>query len=330
MLIVALYLAGALLLMAIAINLTIGRLPRKPSMPGELVHVRRHRSLHYVERPGDGMPVVMIHGMPSLALDFGKVAAELPGTRTIAFDRPGYGWSRGGPLPFDDQVEAIHEALEKLGVSRAVFVGHSYGAVLTLAMAERHPEMVAGMVLAAPAAGGTRVSERTMRQARWLQRLQLPVVRHVADLLFLRVLRKVAAERGAIRSYGRGEEHAEARRRAVAVLAQHESVAALANDRLEFNDVNRRLHANIEQVHAPAIIIHGSGDRTVPIRNARRLDAALRRSELREIEGEHILLDTHPDIVAGAVRELLRQDFGHEPNARSRRDRESEESGPNR
>ncbi len=314
MLIVALYLIGAFLLVTIAANLALGRLPKKPPMPGELIHAGG-RHLHFIERSGEGMPVVLIHGMPSLALDFTKVMDELPGVRWIAFDRPGYGWSKGGPLTFDRQIEAVRESLGRLGVQKAVFVGHSYGGVFSLAMAERHPELVEALVLVAPAAGGTRVSPSTMRQARWIQRLQKPLIRHVADIVFLRTLRRFAAERGALASYGPDDDHAEARTRAVSVLAHHDSIAALMNDRLEFNDVNRALHANIDQVRAPATIIHGTGDRTVPLRNARRLDDALRRSELREIEGTHILLDTHPEIVAGAVREYLRDNSRHEPNA---------------
>jgi pimeloyl-ACP methyl ester carboxylesterase len=255
----------------------------------------------------------MIHGMPGLALDFGHVMDALPGVHAIAFDRPGYGWSRGGPLPFDRQLDAVREALATLGVKRAVFVGHSFGGVFSLAMAERHPELVEALVLAAPAAGGSRVQPQTLRQARWIRRLQLPVVRHVADLLFMRALRKIAAERGARALYGADPRYAAARHRAAAVLARHNSIAALVNDRLEFNDVNRRLHKNIARVHAPATIIHGAGDRTVPLRNARRLDEALNSSSLREVEGGHILLDTHPDIVAEAVREFLREDFEHEP-----------------
>ncbi|MBK5230378.1 MAG: alpha/beta hydrolase, partial [Thermoleophilia bacterium] len=182
---------GALLLVTIAGNLMFGRLPHKPPMPGKLVRAG-DRELHYIEQPGEGTPVVMIHGMPSLALDYSHVMESLSGARAIAFDRPGYGWSRGGPLPFELQLDAVRAALGELGVDRAVFVGHSYGAVFSLAMAERHPELVDALVLAAPAAGGSRVSPAMMRQARWIRRLQLPGVRQVADLLFMRALRKIA------------------------------------------------------------------------------------------------------------------------------------------
>lgn len=293
-----------LLLAIAAANLITGHLPRKPPMPGRLI-AAGGRELHCIERPGDGLPVVMIHGMPGLALDFSHVLDELPGVHAFAFDRPGYGWSRGGPLPLSEQVDAVHDALTTNGITRAVFVGHSYGGVFALEMAIRHPEAVAALVLAAPAAGGSRVGDKLLRQARAVKRLQLPVVRQLADLFFLRALRRVSAERGAKYSYGPGPEHAAARHRAVAVLARHQSIAALVNDRLEFNAVGRRMREPIDSIAAPAIIIHGEHDRTVPLRNGRRLHEALDRSELREVDGTHILLDSHPGIVASAIMRFL-------------------------
>lgn len=296
--------ATGLLLAIVVTNMIAGRLPRKLPMPGRLI-AAGGRELHCIERPGDGLPVVMIHGMPGLALDFSRVLDQLPGVHAFAFDRPGYGWSSGGPLPLSEQVDVVHEALVAIGVTKAVFAGHSYGGVFALEMAIRHPESVAALVLAAPAAGGSRVGDKLLRQARTVKRLQRPVVRQLADLLFLRALRKLSAERGARYSYGPGPEHAAARHRAVAVLARHPSIAALVNDRLEFNAVGRRMREPIDSITAPAIIIHGEHDRTVPLRNGRRLHEALDDSELREVEGTHIMLDSHPGIVASAIKKFL-------------------------
>ncbi|MBI5310744.1 MAG: alpha/beta hydrolase [Actinobacteria bacterium] len=300
----ALYIVAGLVLALVVVNLVAGRLPRKGPRPGKSIGVAG-RELHYIERPGDGIPVVLIHGMPGTALDFTHVLDELPGTRCLAFDRPGYGWSTGGPVPFREQVEAVHAALGELGVARAVFVGHSYGGTFCLSMAIDHPESVAALVLVAPAAGGSRVSEATERQSRLIRRLQRPGVRQVADLLFLRAARRIAAQAGASRTYPPGERHDAARRRAVAVLARHESIGALMSDRLEFNAVARGMRDSIDSIAAPAIIIHGDNDRTVPLRNGRRLHEALDESELHEVEGGHTLLDTHPDSVAAAVRRFL-------------------------
>lgn len=300
-----LQIAGGLLLLLVAVNLVFGHLPRMGPPPGRVLEIEGH-ALHVIERPGDGLPVVMIHGMPGCSLDFTHVMDELPGTRCLAFDRPGYGWSKGRPLPFAEQIEVVRAALAELGVNRAIFVGHSFGGAFSLQTAIDHADSVAALVLVAPASGGSRVGERTLRQTRVIRLLQRPVVRQAADLLFLRLVRRVSAQIGANRTYPAESRHDAARRRAVAVLARHDSIAALMNDRLQFNEVGRAMREPIERIAAPAIIVHGDNDRTVPLRNGRRLHEALDESELHELEGGgHALLDTHPDSVAAAVRRFL-------------------------
>src|SRR5438445_724921 len=45
------------------------------------------------------------------------------------------------------QPELLHKALQQLGVERPVVVGHSWGTIVALALAERHQADVAGLVL---------------------------------------------------------------------------------------------------------------------------------------------------------------------------------------
>src|SRR5690606_20484612 len=51
-------------------------------------------------------------------------------------------WSAGA------QADLIHAALERIGVSRAVVLGHSWGAMVAIELALRHPQAVSGLVLA--------------------------------------------------------------------------------------------------------------------------------------------------------------------------------------
>jgi pimeloyl-ACP methyl ester carboxylesterase len=52
---------------------------------------------------------VLIHGLPGTAEDWEDVTPLLAGHRTIAIDRPGFGYSSGGYVPFNRQLEVIHE-----------------------------------------------------------------------------------------------------------------------------------------------------------------------------------------------------------------------------
>ena len=53
---------------------------------------------------------MLIHGLPGTAEDFNEVTPLLAGHRTIAFDRPGFGYSSGGYVPFDRQLTTLHDA----------------------------------------------------------------------------------------------------------------------------------------------------------------------------------------------------------------------------
>ncbi len=293
---------GLLALIALA-NLILGRLPKAPPDGGGIVETA-HGPLHYVESVGEGTPLIFIHGMPSTCREFDLVRERLPGRHTIAFDRPGYAWSTGEPQEFSQQLDAVVEAARTLGVERAVIVGHSFGGMAALGMAIRHSDFVAGLLLLAPAAGGSRVDERTVRQSRLIRRLESPGLRQLADLLFFRLARKHAARIGAREVYGEARELRLQRRVAESLLGRHNSVRALVGDRLLFNDAERLVTKGLGRISAPSVILHGDADPTVPARNARRLHEALSGSRLVEIEGDHHLPTKRPEAVVSALAEL--------------------------
>jgi pimeloyl-ACP methyl ester carboxylesterase len=108
--------------------------------------------LHYSDR-GEGTPIVLIHGNAVSGDDWvisGVVDLLLRTHRVIIFDRPGFGHSErphGHMWTVFQQADLIHSALRQLGVERPVLVGHSLGAVVALALAERYQADVAALVL---------------------------------------------------------------------------------------------------------------------------------------------------------------------------------------
>jgi pimeloyl-ACP methyl ester carboxylesterase len=108
--------------------------------------------LHYSDR-GEGSPVVLIHGNAVSGDDWntsGVAELLLRSHRVIIFDRPGFGYSerpRGHLWTAAQQAELLHKALRQLGVERPVVVGHSWGTIVALALAERHQADLAGLVL---------------------------------------------------------------------------------------------------------------------------------------------------------------------------------------
>lgn len=97
--------------------------------------------------------IVLLHGASSnlreMALGLGDALARR--YRVIIFDRPGHGWSDRPDGAADGspgrQAALIAEALDKLGIDKAVIVGHSWGGAVAAAMALDQPRHVAGLVL---------------------------------------------------------------------------------------------------------------------------------------------------------------------------------------
>jgi pimeloyl-ACP methyl ester carboxylesterase len=108
--------------------------------------------LHYLER-GRGTPVVLLHGNLVHAGDFvasGLVDRLAERHRVIAFDRPGFGYSerpRDRLWTADAQARLLHGALRKLGAEHPIVLGHSWGAMVALALAQRAPSDVRKLVL---------------------------------------------------------------------------------------------------------------------------------------------------------------------------------------
>src|SRR5690349_22293899 len=99
--------------------------------------------LHYVER-GTGTPLVLLHGNGSMIEDFqssGLIDLAAKKYRVIAIDRPGFGHSdrpRSTIWTPEAQAGLINAALLKIGVSRAVILGHSWGTLVALAIALKY------------------------------------------------------------------------------------------------------------------------------------------------------------------------------------------------
>ena len=108
--------------------------------------------LHYFER-GTGLPVVFLHGNATMLQDFllsEAFTAAAKQNRAIAFDRPGFGYStrpRGRTWKASEQADVIVEALRRLNLGPVALVGHSWGTLVAVALAERHPALVRSLVL---------------------------------------------------------------------------------------------------------------------------------------------------------------------------------------
>jgi pimeloyl-ACP methyl ester carboxylesterase len=111
-----------------------------------------------LELEGDGVPLLMFHGYADSADTWRQVLALLAreGRRAVAFDLPGFGAAdRLAPTPILPQLDAFAAAAARYVAGRPrrpiVAVGNSLGGCVSLRLAERHAELLAGIVGIAPA-----------------------------------------------------------------------------------------------------------------------------------------------------------------------------------
>jgi pimeloyl-ACP methyl ester carboxylesterase len=121
---------------------------------------------------GDGVPVVLLHGLTATRryVVMGSRALERSGHRVIAYDARGHGASTpagdAGAYGYGELGRDLESVLDTLGVDRAVLAGASMGAHTLLAFALQRPERVGGLVVITPAYD-PEANDDPARLARW-------------------------------------------------------------------------------------------------------------------------------------------------------------------
>jgi len=111
----------------------------------------------YARAVGDGQPAIVLHGGPDfdhlyLLPDFDQYADVF---RLIYYDQRGRGRSADGVRADDvtlaSELEDVDRVRQHYGLERVALIGHSWGIVLALEYALRHPERVSRLILMNPA-----------------------------------------------------------------------------------------------------------------------------------------------------------------------------------
>lgn len=148
-----------LAVLALITQVSVRAFERNYPPEGKFIDVKGAR-LHVVELgPADapGLPTVLVHGASSSLQTMRKPLGDrlAKDHRVILIDRPGHGWSTRDNIADSTpaiQARMIDEALGKLGIDRAILVGHSWAGSLMPAMALDYPGRVAAIVMLSPVA----------------------------------------------------------------------------------------------------------------------------------------------------------------------------------
>ncbi|HEX9933352.1 MAG TPA: alpha/beta hydrolase [Allosphingosinicella sp.] len=268
------------------------------------VDLAPERSLHAVQA-GKGPHLVLLHGALATHSDwlegpFDRLARDF---RVTAVDRPGHGLSRrprfeGTPR---DQAAQIAAGLDALGVGRVLLVAHSMGGLVALAMAERFPDRVAGLVLLAPIAfPEPRLLEHSLlapRSAPLIGPVLSAMGEATIDRPLLKTVQRLMFAPQPVPTSWEERYPYEQILNTEAMVREGEETAAI----LPFSPAAT---IDLRAIRAPAHIVTGTADRVVdPDRHARPLAALLPGSRLTELEG---IGHMPHHVAAGPVVEAVR------------------------
>lgn len=231
-------------------------------------HVGPYR-IHYLVG-GDGPPLLLLHGHPSQALEWGPILPQLTrANHVIAIDFLGYGESDAPDIDYSiaTQTDMAKGFLDVMGIAQTDVLGFSMGGWVALKLAADHPERVRRLVLvdsgglkfAAPVTAESYVP-KTLDEFRELEKLQSD--QRLPDFVACDVMRFLQEKASVFRRVG------------ISVFT--------------FRDA---LDGKLMNVRMPVLVIWGKADRLIPYEVALRLQRELPQARLVGLEGcSHLVL----------------------------------------
>ena len=260
-----------------------------------LVHGVRWRSREY---PGEGIPVVYVHGLMSTSASWKRALPEASaGHPSVALDLPGFGYS-DRPWPYDytvaGQAQALLGYLDARKFDRAVLVGNSLGGAVCEVAAAAQPSRVAALVLVGAASPVSRIP--------WnFQLLRTPGVGELEMELMIRPIQAFALQ---YRLFAHPQRVTDAMIDDdwIPITVPGTRRAALAAIRS-----NSRGYENLlSRIEAPTLVLWGKEDKILPSEEGLRLATEIRGARLVVLpDTGHIPQEETPAEFARAVADFL-------------------------
>lgn len=259
------------------------------------------------EERGAGVPVVLVHGIPTSPALWRHVAPELD-ARVLAWEMVGYGQSieqgKGRDISVAGQAQHLLAWLDALGVDRPVLVGHDLGGGVAQIAAVQRPDRFAGLMLTNSIAYDSWPipSVKAMRAA-------APVARLTPDVLFKGVLAQLMARGHDDRDVAEESLHIH-----LGPYLEHGGAAAMVRQ-VQALDVadTESIADRLPQLEVPARIVWGEADQFQKVGYGERLARDLRAPLRRIAGGKHFTPEDHPDVIVEEIEALLGPVRGRQP-----------------
>ncbi|GAA2465926.1 alpha/beta hydrolase [Streptomyces macrosporus] len=289
-----------------------GETLRSVSLPGLTLAVRGRPATRA------GLPPALyVHGLGGSSQNWSLLMRELADTVDgEAVDLPGFGHSPppdDGNYSVSGHARAVIRYLDATARGPVHLFGNSMGGAIATRVAAVRPDLVRTLTLVSPALPELRPQRSAIPTA------LLAVPGAVA--LYGRLTRRWTAERRTreVLALCYGDPTSVSPEDFEAAVAEYERRLALpyfwdSLARSARGIVNaytlggqHALWRQAERVLAPTLLVYGGRDKLVSFRMARRASVAFRDSRLLALpEAGHVAMMEHPEAVAGAFRELLR------------------------
>jgi pimeloyl-ACP methyl ester carboxylesterase len=253
---------------------------------------------------GQGVPLVFLHGIALSGRAYVRLLSRLAGMGflVIALDAPGHGFTPNLPreaAELSHRVDLTLRALDKLGVRKAVFMGHSMGGRMIIQLAAVAPERVMAAVLLNAAAGAPfDESIRTrVRSRRWAAQ----------------ALVNAAYDAPGDSSRLPGRERSRYMRQMAAALARNVrtplGLPGAVRAIIDSGDYTPLLESMREQ-SVPTIVVHGENDLVVPFESAHDMADRANGALYRVPGAYHSWMLANPRHGADMMRQLVAAELG--------------------
>jgi 2-hydroxy-6-oxonona-2,4-dienedioate hydrolase len=230
-----------------------------------------------INEAGEGHPIFMIHGTGPGATGWSNFAPNIEilskKYRCIAVTMPG--WGESSPQTIEtgrDQVEAMKQLADTMGIDKAAFVGNSMGGGISVRFTAIHPDRISHLVTM-----GSGVPGVNYFQPGGLSegiRILVEAYEDPSPENFKRIVKIMCYD-----SSFATDELAEQRSKAAHEFPEHNK------NWLDFFRAGNAMGGAeiipaLQQSTVPALVIHGRDDRTVPFETSLRLVSIIPNSRM--------------------------------------------------
>lgn len=260
-------------------------------------------ALHVCDSEKGDRCVVLLHGyLESLLVWEEFIPLLYKKVRVVTLDLPGHGISvvQGDTHTMEFMADTVAAGVRALGITRCTVVGHSMGGYVALALCERHPELLDGLVLlsSTPYADSPEKAENRRREIDLVQAGRKELLSRVAPAAGF-------AEENRARMADEIEDLTEQ-----VFVTEDEGIVALLNGMITRKDRSEVLRTT----KVPVLFILGRKDNYIPVETAEKMVAEHPEARVVWLENSgHMGFLEEPEATAAALLDFVESTTGPLP-----------------